>query len=136
MEPDAQPAKAALYLIPKLKAIGQLWYFLFHNPIINYYQLQYQMENITTVQKEQLNSLKFFKNEAISETVHQRLRKFDLDRALILGNIDHNKVTIIFKTEDGSLLQVNTTIWAVTEDYVALKGGVHIPIKAIVDLKF
>jgi hypothetical protein len=55
---------------------------------------------------------------------------------LILGNIDHNKVTIVFKTEDGTILQVKTTIWAVTEDYVALKGGVHIPIKAIVDIEF
>ena len=93
------------------------------------------METIATIQKEQLPSLKFCKDEVILEQVRQRLRKFDLDRALILGNIDHNKVTIIFKTEDGSLLQVKTTIWAVTEVYVALKGGVHIPIKAIVDLE-
>lgn len=94
------------------------------------------MENITIVPKEQLNTLKFIKNEVIPETVLQRLRKFELDRALILGNIDHNKVSITFKTEDGSLLQVKTTIWAVTEDYVALKGGVHIPIKAIVAIEF
>lgn len=94
------------------------------------------MENITIVPKEQLNTLKFIKNEVIPETVLQRLRKFELDRALILGNIDHNKVSIIFKTEDGALLQVKTTIWAVTEDYVALKGGVHIPIKAIVAIEF
>jgi len=94
------------------------------------------MENIATVQKEQLNSLRFIQNEVIMEKVHQRLRKFELDRALILGNIDHNKVTIVFKTEDGTILQVKTTIWAVTEDYVALKGGVHIPIKAIVDIEF
>jgi hypothetical protein len=93
------------------------------------------METIATVQKEQINTLKFFRDEVIDEKVRQRLRKFDLDRALILGNIDHNKVTIIFKTEDGTLLQVKTTIWAVTEEYVALKGGVHIPIKAIVDLE-
>lgn len=93
------------------------------------------MEPIATVQKEQLHTLRFCKDEVILETIRQRLRKFDLDRALILGNIDHNKVTIVFKTEDGSLLQVKTTIWAVTEEYVALKGGVHIPIKAIVDLE-
>lgn len=93
------------------------------------------MESIATVQKEQINTLKFCKDEVIQEKVRQRLRKFDLDRALILGNIDHNKVTIIFKTEDGTLLQVKTTIWAVTEEYVSLKGGVHIPIKAIVDLE-
>ena len=93
------------------------------------------MENIATVQKEHLNTLKFYRDDVIQEKVSQRLRKFDLDRALILGNIDHNKVTIIFKTEDGTLLQVKTTIWAVTEEYVALKGGVHIPIKAIVDLE-
>ena len=94
------------------------------------------MENITIVPKEQLSNLKFIKNEVIPETVLQRLRKFELDRALILGNIDHNKVSIVFATEDGALFQVTTTIWAVTEDYVALKGGVHIPIKAIVAIEF
>ena len=94
-----------------------------------------KMENITTVQKEQINTLKFFRNDVIVERVLQRIRQFDLDRALILGNIDHNKVAIIFKTEDGSLLQVKTTIWAVTDEYVCLKGGVNIPIKAIVDIE-
>ena len=93
------------------------------------------MQNITTVQKEQLNTLRFFKSEVILEKIQQRLRKFDLERALVLGNVDHNKVNIIFKTEDGSLLQVNTTIWAVTDDYICLKGGVNIPIKAIVDIE-
>ena len=92
------------------------------------------MENIATVQKEQLNTLAFTKSEVISEKVLQRLRKYDLDRAQVLGNIDHNKVTIVFKTEEGSLLQVNTTIWAVTDDYICLKGGVNIPIRAIVDI--
>lgn len=92
------------------------------------------MENIATVQKEQLNTLRFYKNEVILEKVLQAIRQFDLNRALVLGNIDHNKVTIIFKIADGSLLQVKTTIWAVTDDYVCLKGGINVPIKAIVDI--
>jgi len=92
------------------------------------------MENITTVQKEQLSSFKFYQNEVIPEKVLQRLRKFDLDRALILGNIDHSKVTLVLKTSEGSLLQVKTTVWAVTDDYICLKGGISIPIKAVVDI--
>jgi hypothetical protein len=92
------------------------------------------MENIATVQKEQLNTLRFYQNEVILEKVLQAIRQFDLNRALVLGNIDHNKVTIVFKTADGSLLQVNTTIWAVTDEYICLKGGINVPIKAIVDI--
>jgi hypothetical protein len=93
------------------------------------------MKNITTIQKEQINSLRFFQQEVILEKVLRRIRQFELDRALILGNIDHNKVTIVFKAEDGSLMQVQTTIWAVTDDYVCLKGGINIPIKAILDIE-
>lgn len=93
------------------------------------------MQNITTVQKEQIHLLRFFRNEVILEKAQQKLRKSDLERALFLGNIDHNKVSILFKIEDGTLLQVNTTIWAVTEESVVLKGGVNIPINAIVDIK-
>ncbi len=92
------------------------------------------MENIATVQKEQLNTLRFYQNEVILEKVLQAIRQFDLNRALVLGNIDHNKVAIVFKTADGSLLQVNTTIWAVTDEYICLKGGINVPIKAIVDI--
>ena len=92
------------------------------------------MENIITVQKEQINSLRFFPHEVITETVRKKILQYDLNRALILGNTDHNKVTIIFKDEGGVLLQVITTIWAVTENFIVLKGGTNIPIKAIADI--
>lgn len=94
------------------------------------------MENIITVQKEQINSLKFFPHEVITEKVRKNILQFDLNRALILGNTDHNKVTIVFKDEGGVLLQVITTIWAVTESYIILKGGANIPIKAIAHIVF
>jgi len=94
------------------------------------------MENIITVQKEQINSIKFFPHEVITEKVHKKILLSDLNRALILGNTDHNKVTIVFKDEGGVLLQVITTIWAVTESYIVLKGGTNIPIKAIADILF
>ena len=40
------------------------------------------------------------------------------------------KIKLTFETTDG-LKQVETTIWAVTEKNVVLKGGKFIPTKAI-----
>lgn len=94
------------------------------------------MKNITLVQKEQLKAVRFQKLEVLPEKPLRQNRQYKLNRAMILGNIDHNKVNIIFKTEDGSLQQVETTIWAVSEDHITLKGGVSIPVRAIIDLEF
>jgi hypothetical protein len=32
--------------------------------------------------------------------------------------------------------EVQTTIWAVTESELSLKGGVHIPLRSITDIHF
>jgi hypothetical protein len=58
----------------------------------------------------------------------------NLNRALILGNAYRRKIKLIFETTDG-IKQVETTIWAVTEQNVVLKGGKFIPINAIIKVK-
>ena len=52
-----------------------------------------------------------------------------------LGNEFKGKATITFNTIDG-LKKVNTTVWAVTENFIQLKNNIHIPIKSIIDIDF
>lgn len=59
-----------------------------------------------------------------------------LQRALILGNVEHVPVIISFKTEEDQLHQVEATVWSVSDKYVTLKGGTYIPVHAIVDIEF
>jgi uncharacterized protein (UPF0248 family) len=91
---------------------------------------------ITKLPKEQLNAVKFYKYEVLfnKEQRQQRLQK--LQRALILGNIEHVPVMITFQTEDEKLQQVEATVWSVSDKFVLLKGGLYIPIHAITDVEF
>ncbi|MBP6334182.1 MAG: hypothetical protein KA444_01825 [Bacteroidia bacterium] len=62
-------------------------------------------------------------------------RRSDLERALLLGNSAHQKVKIIFETEQGTMV-TETTIWNLTQNYIILKGNVDIPIRAIHRIEF
>lgn len=85
------------------------------------------------IDKDQVKELRFPQPEVLANPEEIRKRKSELDRAVVLGNIDHNKVRIIFKDTDG-LKMVETTIWAVTEQRIILKSGMDIPINRIVEI--
>lgn len=59
----------------------------------------------------------------------------ELDYAVRLGNAFKGKTTITFETTDGSKT-VQTTVWSLTDTYIALKGGVAIPLNSIVEVHF
>jgi hypothetical protein len=83
-----------------------------------------------TIEKEQVRDLRFPKEEVLENADAIHRRRAELDRALVLGNMDHNKVRIIFEDDTETKL-VETTIWAVTEERVILKSGMVIPIRRI-----
>ena len=85
------------------------------------------------IQKEQVGELRFPSSEVLATPDEIRLRRAELDRALILGNVDHNKVRIIFIDAEGPKM-VETTIWAVTELRIILKSGMAIPIHRITEV--
>jgi hypothetical protein len=53
-----------------------------------------------------------------------------LKKGEILGNGYKHKIKIGFHAIEGKF-EVDTTIWATTEKYIVLKGGVSIPIQCI-----
>lgn len=89
---------------------------------------------ITLIAKEQLPKVNFTKSEVLSDMPLKIMRTQKLKKALLLGNNDHCKVKITFKTENGSLHQVETTVWSLTDNYLLLKGNLIIPIWSIVEL--
>jgi hypothetical protein len=62
-------------------------------------------------------------------------RRTELEKAMILGNTSHVKYKIFFTTTEG-VKEVETTVWATTDDTITLKGGVVIPIAAINKITF
>jgi len=94
------------------------------------------MENVTNIisplliEKENIRGLKFPDSDVLTSKDEIKIRNSCLERALKLGNLEHNKIKIVFEDADG-LKQVVTTVWGVTDKRVILKQGVLIPIHRI-----
>ena len=58
-----------------------------------------------------------------------------LNAAQRLGNEFKSKAAITFNTKEGPKT-VSTTVWSVTEKYIQLKSGIHIPLKSLIDIDF
>jgi hypothetical protein len=87
-------------------------------------------ESPSTITKESISELHFPLEEVLKSSLEIGQRVADLHRGLLLGNIHKGKVKIIF--EDGeSVKQVETTIWALTDNRVILKQGLGIPLHRI-----
>lgn len=87
-------------------------------------------EKFLTIEKEDIQTLKFPNSDVLQEkeAIIQRIN--DLNRALALGNLERSKIKIYFE-DDSSKKVVETTVWAVTDNSVVLKKGVGIPINRI-----
>jgi hypothetical protein len=83
-----------------------------------------------TIEKENIHSLRFPKNDVLQDKDAIFQRNSDLNRAQSLGNLEHSKIKIFFE-DNQSKKVVETTVWAVTDHQVVLKQGVGIPINRI-----
>ena len=92
------------------------------------------VNNPISVEKESIRGLKFPDNDVLVSKDEIKIRYANLERALKLGNLEHNKIKIVFEDSDG-VKQVETTVWGVTDKRVILKQGVLIPIHRIHEIK-
>lgn len=82
------------------------------------------------IQKEEISNLRFPQTEVLIEPAAIIERRSSLEKALSLGNLEHNKIKIFFE-DDTSDKVVETTVWGVTDKRVILKQGIVIPINRI-----
>ncbi len=91
--------------------------------------------SINMIEKEFIPFLRFETNDDVLKEESQKIqRTILLHTAMLLGNCFKEKVTITFKSEEGTN-EVKTTVWAATDDSIVLKGGAMIPVKSILDVK-
>ena len=92
------------------------------------------LSGFETIEKEQIESLKFPSVDVLTDVEKINERRAELDRALSLGNLEHTKIRIYFE-DDASCKVVDTTVWGVTDKRVILKQGVVIPIHRVHSVK-
>lgn len=82
------------------------------------------------IEKENISALHFPADDVLTDNDEKKLRAASMQRAILLGNNQKRKVKIIFQ-DDTNIKKVETTIWAVTDKSILLKGGVFIPIRRV-----
>ena len=87
-----------------------------------------------SIVKESIRGLKFPDNDVLVSQDEIKIRYANLERALKLGNLEHNKIKIVFEDSEG-IKQVETTVWGVTDKRVILKQGLLIPIHRIHEIR-
>lgn len=86
--------------------------------------------NFELIEKEVIDKLHFPETEVLEDKEEILQRNSELERAMSLGNLEHNKTKIYFE-DDKSKKVVETTVWGITDKRVILKKGVVIPIHRI-----
>ena len=98
------------------------------------------MENIFNteelIEKESIPGLHFEKADVLTDPAERKIRQSQIHRATILGNAYHGKVMIHFHSAEGEAKKVYTTIWDYDSQYVILKSGSSLPIRAITEVEF
>ena len=91
---------------------------------------------VDIVEKEALSTLQFPHDDVLPDLAARQRRRADADRAVTLGNAYHGKLDIYFHTADGATKRVATTIWAADADYLTLKSGASLPLRAVLGFDF
>lgn len=93
-------------------------------------------EAADTIEKESLPALRFATVDVLGTLAERQHRRFEAERATTLGNAYHGKVDIYFQTADGLVHRVATTVWAADAEYLTLKAGMALPMRAVQGFDF
>ena len=99
-------------------------------------QVLIELDEPELIEKEKINALHFEHDDVLDDLASRRRRAFEIERACALGNTHHCKVQIYFRADGGHLWRADTTIWACDSQYITLKAGASIPVRAIVGIEF
>jgi hypothetical protein len=87
------------------------------------------------INKEEISRLHFPAEEVLTSKELQSKRERELMNGLILGNTEKGKCRIVFHSTEGDSY-VETTIKAVTDKYICLKGGITLLVSSIIEVIF
>ncbi|MGI4741085.1 MAG: hypothetical protein ACRYG7_38455 [Janthinobacterium lividum] len=92
---------------------------------------------IETIEKEVIPTLQFAPDDVLAHDQSAReRRRTDADRASRLGNTYQGKLDIFFQTADGQPKRVQTTVWGAHPEYLTLKAGIMLPLRAVLGFDF
>ena len=87
------------------------------------------------IAKEEIPQLHILPNTVVYTSEQQKELNQKLLTGASLGNLEKEKCKITFHAAEGDSC-VETTIWAVTDKYICLKGGITLLIASIIEVSY
>lgn len=79
--------------------------------------------------------LQHFADEDVLTTFDDRFeRQHKLRTAMALTHSDHENISLFVKLASGDLIEITSDLIDYEDDFVEIRGGIGIPLKAIVDV--
>ena len=89
-------------------------------------------QTIETIDRKDLPAVVFVHDDVLaSDSDAQKLRRAEADRAALLANAHQTKATIFFRTADGQTKRVRAHVLGAHAEYLTLKDGMLLPIRAV-----
>ena len=87
---------------------------------------------IETIDRKHLTTVEFSHDDVLAaDAAAQKLRRAEADRAALLANVHQTKATIFFRTADGHTKRVRAHVLGAHPEYLTLKDGMLLPIRAV-----
>jgi len=83
---------------------------------------------------EELRSLQFAAEEVLNTFEEKFEREHKLKTAMALTNSDHESISLFVRLATGEVVEVVSDLIDLEEDFVEVRGGYGIPLRAIVDV--
>lgn len=88
--------------------------------------------SIETVDRKQLPEVEFSHDEVLAnDAPAQKLRRALANRAALLANAHQTKATIFFRTADGQTKRARAHVLGAHAEYLTLKDGMSLPLRAV-----
>ncbi len=89
---------------------------------------------IRKISRDELGQIRFSPEEVLTTFAERHDREIKLRSAMAYTNHEHDSVWLIVKLESGELVELDSTMIDLEDEFVELHGGFAVPITAIYDV--
>lgn len=93
------------------------------------------MQNVRKLNPEEILMAHFVQNDVLTTPEERADRAKKLLKAVILSNCEHQDIGIVIKLDNGEVIETFCDLIDFADEFVMIKGGATIPLKAIVDVE-
>ncbi|MCS6975062.1 MAG: hypothetical protein N2044_01760 [Cyclobacteriaceae bacterium] len=83
---------------------------------------------------DEIRNVQFAAEDVLSSFEEKFEREHKLKTAMALTNADHEEISLYVRLADGEVVELVSDLIDLEEDYVEVRGGFGIPLRAIVDV--